>query len=581
MNDKRDGGEGKKKKFHVVLIKPSHYDDDGYVIQWRWSGVPSNTLAVLYGLVRELARKNALGKDVDIVLSAYDETHTRVPVDKIIEEITSSSGGGIVGFAGVQSNQFPRAMDMAARFREAGVQVCIGGFHVSGCLAMLEEPPEEIRRTMDMGVSLFAGEAEGRFLGLLKDALDGKLRPVYNYLDELPGLESSPGPFLPAELLGCSSGSFTSFDAGRGCPFKCSFCTIINVQGRQSRRRSVEDVERIIRENLAQGISRFFITDDNFARNRDWEAIFDCIIRIQREEGVSIRLTIQVDTMCHRIPGFIEKAGKAGVARVFIGLENINPENLKAAGKRQNKIAEYRRMLQAWRDVGAITCAGYIIGFPADTPERIIKDIKTIQEELPVDLLEFFVLTPLPGSEDHRRLLEDGGWMDPDLNNYDLNHVTTRHPTMTREEWERAYRTAWDTYYSTEHIETVLRRARASGMSIGKVLFLLLWFYVCIKHEGIHPLEGGYMRRKYRLDRRPGLPIESPLTFYPKRAWEFISSHARLAPLLWKCTRMRRRIKADPGAAAYRDKALMPPPTEPDEEQAPPGTPIRPKQASA
>ncbi len=558
MKDKRGSGTGEAKQFRVVLIKPSHYDDDGYVIQWRWSAVPSNTLAVLYGLIRELAREKALGQDVDIVLDAYDETHTRIPVDKIIEEIRSSSGGGIVGFAGVQSNQFPRAMDLAARFREAGIQVCIGGFHVSGCLAMLEEPPPEIRRAADMGISLFAGEAEGRLAGLLRDAYEGRLKPVYNYLEDLPDIESEPGPFLPAELLGCSSGSFTSFDAGRGCPFKCSFCTIINVQGRRSRHRSVEDVERIIRENIEQGITRFFITDDNFARNRDWEAIFDRIIAIQEEEGASIRLTIQVDTMCHRIPGFIEKAGKAGVARVFIGLENINPDNLQAAGKRQNKIAEYRRMLQAWRSVGAITCAGYILGFPSDTPERIMKDIKTIQEELPVDLLEFFFLTPLPGSEDHRRLLESGTWMDPDLNNYDLNHATTNHPAMSREEWEKVYRDAWDTYYSEEHIETVLRRTRASGMSIGKVMFLLLWFYVCIKHEGIHPLEGGYMRRKYRLDRRPGLPAENPLIFYPKRVWEFVSSHARLAPLLLKCARMRRRIKADPAAVRYTDKAISP-----------------------
>ncbi|MFQ5428635.1 MAG: B12-binding domain-containing radical SAM protein, partial [Thermodesulfobacteriota bacterium] len=415
---------------------------------------------------------------------------------------------------------------------------------------------EDIKGAMEMGISLFAGEAEGRLEGLFRDAYAGALKPLYNYLDELPGIESEPGPFLPSDLLGRSAGSFTSFDAGRGCPFKCSFCTIINVQGKKSRRRSARDVERIIRENVAQGITRFFITDDNFARNRDWEEIFDCLIKLQDTEHISIRLTIQVDTMCHRIPGFIEKAGKAGVARVFIGLENINPENLKAAGKSQNKIAEYRRMLLAWRSVGAITCAGYILGFPSDTPESIIKDIKTIQQELPVDLLEFFFLTPLPGSEDHRRLYEKGAWMNPDMNNYDLNHVTTMHPAMSKEEWEGVYRSAWDTYYTPGHIETVLRRARASGMSIGKTLFLLLWFYVCIRYEGLHPLEGGYFRHKYRLDRRPGLPIESALVFYPRRLWEIVSSHVRMLPLIWKCTRMRRRIKADPEALNYTDSAL-------------------------
>jgi len=546
-----------KKKFHVVLIKPSHYDNEGYVIQWHRSAVPSNTLAVLYGLSRDLADREVLGKDVEIIISAYDETNTRIPIEDIIKEVKSADGG-FIGFTGVQSNQFPRAMDLAVRFRGAGLQVCIGGFHISGCLSMLKNLPDDIQKALDMGISLFAGEAEGRIEGLFKDAYAENLKPVYNYLNELPMVESQPGPFLPAKILSRSAGSFTSFDAGRGCPFKCSFCTIINVQGRKSRRRSMKNIERIIRENLAQGINRFFITDDNFARNKDWEAIFDYLIKVQKTKGISIRLAIQVDTMCHRIPGFIEKAGKAGVVRVFIGLENINPKNLESAGKSQNKITEYQRMFQAWKKVGVLTCAGYILGFPSDTPDNIIRDIKTIQRELPVDLLEFFFLTPLPGSSDHQGMVESGAWMDPDMNKYDLNHVTTNHPAMSKDEWERVYRTAWDTYYTPEHIETVLKRAGASGMSIGKTMFLLLWFYICIKYEGLHPLEGGYFRHKYRTDRRPGLPIENPVIFYPRRLWEIVSTHARILPLLWKCGRMRRRIKADPEARNYTDKALDP-----------------------
>ena len=143
---------------------------------------------------------------------------------------------------------------------------------------------------------------------------------------------------------------------------------------------------------------------------------------------MNIGFTIQVDTLCHRIPNFIEKAAQAGVRRVFIGLENINPDNLIAAKKRQNKITEYRAMLQKWRDHGAITYAGYILGFPGDTKESILRDIEIIKRELPLDILEFFFLTPLPGSEDHKVLWRKGVWMDPDLNKYDLNHRVTHHP---------------------------------------------------------------------------------------------------------------------------------------------------------
>ena len=354
----------KRKKFHVVLIKPSHYDDDGYVIQWHRSAIPSNTLGALYGLTLDIIERDALGGDVEVALSAYDETNIRVPIEKIIKEIKDAGNCGLVGFTGVQSNQFPRAMDMARRFRSAGIQVCIGGFHVSGCIAMLKEMPKDIEEATGLGISLFAGEAEGgRLEDVFKDAYNGELKPIYNYLEVLPDIEGEPGPFLPAEMLKRSIGSLTSFDAGRGCPFKCNFCSIINVQGRKSRRRSPDDIERIVRKNAEQSVTSFFITDDNFARNKDWEPIFDRLVELRETEGLKVALSIQVDTKCHRIPNFIEKAGRAGVRRVFIGLESINPESLNVAGKAQNTISEYRLLLQRWRKVGVLTYAGIILRF--------------------------------------------------------------------------------------------------------------------------------------------------------------------------------------------------------------------------
>ena len=331
-----------------------------------------------------------------------------------------------------------------------------------GCIAMLPEMPEEMREAAALGISFFAGEAEhGRLDQVIRDAWDGALQPLYNYMSDLPSLEGEPAPILPRKHVRRVSGQLSSLDLGRGCPYQCSFCTIINVQGRKSRFRSPDDLERAIRENYRQGNRRFFITDDNFARNRHWEPLFDRMIQLRVGEGLKIGFTIQVDTLCHRIPNFIEKAAQAGVRRVFIGLENINPDNLLAAKKRQNKITEYRAMLQKWREHGAITCAGYIIGFPGDTRESILRDIEIIKRELPLDVLELFMLTPLPGSEDHKVLWQQGAWMDPDLNKYDLNNRVTHHPVMSDDDWDDAYRAAWQSFYSLEHVRTVLRRAAA------------------------------------------------------------------------------------------------------------------------
>ncbi len=545
-----------KRRFALVLIKPSHYDDDGYVIQWARSAIPSNTLAVLNGLALDCMERQVLGDDVEIAVTAFDETNTRIKPARIAGLI--GDGPGLVGLVGVQSNQFPRAVDIALTLRGFGLQVCIGGFHVSGSLAMLPEMPRELTDAMANGISLFAGEAEGRLDEVLRDAFAGRLKPLYNYMADLPNIAGAPLPILPATRIKRTGGRLTSFDAGRGCPFQCSFCTIINVQGRQSRRRSPDDVEQIVRRNLAQGIDSFFITDDNFARNRDWEPIFDRLIALREVEDLRFKFVIQVDTMCHRIPNFIEKAGRAGVARAFIGLESINPDSLLGAKKRQNKITEYRRMMLQWKRAKVTTYAGYILGFPTDTPEAIVRDIEIIKEELPIDLLEFFCLTPLPGSEDHQKLHRDGAPLDPDLNKYDLEHVVTRHAQMSKAQWEEAYRLAWETYYTPAHMERIMRRAAATGISAGKMLFLLLWFYGCINIERIHPLEGGYLRRKYRRDRRPGLPVEHPLVFYPRYAAEIVTKHAQMLRLIWRFGRFRRRLKRDPAAQFYTDRALTP-----------------------
>ncbi len=545
------------KRFSLVLIKPSHYDDDGYVIQWYRSAIPSNSLAALYGLSLECARDRVLGDGVDIEIHAFDETNTVIRIDRMASLIEAADNG-MVMLVGVQSNQFPRALDLARPLRERGIKVGIGGFHVSGTMAMLKERDPYVQKALDIGVSLFAGEAEGRLGQVLIDAFNDELRPVYNFMDDLPNIEGVASPLLPAERVHLTAGATTSFDAGRGCPFTCSFCTIINVQGRKSRRRSPEDIEKIVRANVAQGLHSFFITDDNFARNKDWEVILDKLIILREGEKLNISFIIQVDTLCHKLPNFIEKAKRAGVKRVFIGLENINPDSLLGAKKRQNKITDYRQMLLAWKHAGIVTYCGYILGFPGDTPESIINDIEIIKRELPVDMLEFFYLTPLPGSEDHKRLHESGTAMDEDLNKYDLNHDVTDHPTMSRDEWRETYRKAWETYYTDEHVETVLRRCIATGTSPGKTMFFIVWFKGCINIEGVHPLEGGFLRIKSRRNRRSGMKIESPLVFYPKYFAGTLRRQFRWISLYVRMRLIYMRVRKDPDRLAYMDTALEP-----------------------
>jgi len=554
-------GSRKRKTFLVELIKPSHYDEDGYVIQWWRGWIPSNSLSCLYGLALDARGRRVLGDDIDLEIEAHDETNSVIRLGRIIRRFRRGQSG-VVCLVGVQSNQFPRAMDIARTLRRHGIQVVMGGFHVSGCLSMIPEMTPELKEALDLGVTLFAGEAEGRLDEILRAAYERRLKPLYNFIQELPGLEGQPPPYLPRQNISHNLGNISSFDGGRGCPFSCSFCTIINVQGRKSRYRSADDVERLIRANHGSGVTTYFITDDNFARNRNWEAILDRIIELREKRRLRIHLTIQVDTLCHKIPRFVEKAARAGCKRVFIGLENINPDSLKGASKGQNRITEYRAMLQAWRKVGVLTYAGYILGFPTDTPETIARDIGIIQRELPIDMLEFFMLTPLPGSKDHQDMYQRGDRLDPDLNKYDLEHVTTDHPRMTAAQWQSIYDQAWHLYYSREHIETLIKRSIAASINPARLTSMIFTFYASHAYEKVHPLQCGVFRRKRRKDRRSGLPRENPLVFYPRRAREILSTYVPALLFLWKLTRLRHRLEQDPAARRYSDLAITPLPDE-------------------
>ena len=156
-----------KRTFRVVLIKPSHYDDDGYVIQWRLSTIPSNSLASVYGLLAACREEQVLGPDVAIEIEACDECNTVVDVRAAARRI-KAAGSGFVGLVGVQSNQFPRALDLARAFRAEGVAVVIGGFHVSGCISMLPELPPDLKEAAGARRHPVRGRGRGA---------DGRSRP--------------------------------------------------------------------------------------------------------------------------------------------------------------------------------------------------------------------------------------------------------------------------------------------------------------------------------------------------------------------------------------------------------------------
>ena len=350
-------------------------------------------------------------------------------------------------------------------------------------------------------------------------------------------------PKIPENLLGrFAVRRFATLDCGRGCPFQCSFCTVINVQGRRMRFRPVEEIIRWLRDNYERyKISYYFFTDDNFSRNKNWEAIFDALIRLREEEKINLGFMMQVDTQSHKIPNFTSKAGQAGCKQVFIGMENLNEENLKAAGKKQNKVDNFKEMIDTYHRASIVTHLAYIIGFPFDSKASVQNDMARLRNELEAEQASFFMLTPLPGSVDYQKSLSEGVILDNDLNNFDSFHETFRHARLKPMEWTEIYDRAWRNFYRTKNMKNILKRVAPS--KYWPVFLNFIWYKNSIQVEGGHPMINGFLRLKGRLSRRPTFPVEGRWSYFKRRArdlWGILTGWVKLAlemEEVWLATR--------------------------------------------
>lgn len=530
----------------LYLIKPSNYDDAGYVVTYFRGVLPSNSLNCLAALTREVVAQKRLGPDIELRVELFDETVQRIPVRRICRSARRSGERAIVCLVGVQTNQFPRAGDLARTFRAAGVTVLIGGFHVSGYLSLVSEIPRDIQSLLDEGVTIVKGEVEETWEQLLADAIAGRLKPLYDFLQCSPDLLRRPIPLVDRKLMKrFAASNHGTIDCGRGCPFNCSFCTIVNVQGHQMRARSAEAIANVIRDNWRQqGVSYYFFTDDNFSRNPHWEAIFDALTGLREDERLDVTFMMQVDTLSYRIPRFVEKARRAGCTQVFIGMESLNPANLKSVGKLQNKTRDYSRLMQAWHEAQIATHVGYILGFPHDTEESVRRDLSILINDLQVEQASFFILTPLPGSLDHLNRVRRGESLDPDLNKYDSMHEAMHFPNFPAPgSLKRLYEEAYETFYQFDNMKRIL--LRAAPRNYWNIFKNFLWYRHAASLERRHPMMAGFFRRKSRQAMRSGVPVPDRWTFFKTRSrelWAYLSGLARLLremQELWLQTRPR------------------------------------------
>ncbi|MGH7917500.1 MAG: B12-binding domain-containing radical SAM protein, partial [Candidatus Binataceae bacterium] len=467
---------------------------------------------------------------------------------KAIKEKAAEDGVELlIGLAGVQSNQYPRGRDLGLQFVAQGLTTMMGGFHVSGY-------PESRKFLNSCGITTVVGEAENLWADIIEDFLRGELKLEYAVTDGIRAKTGQDDIIVPVitdaqlpvvderYLTRFFNDAMTTLDTSRGCPFTCSYCSVKNVMGRTMRSREPHSVVSWVRDAIRNhGIESLFLVDDDFFRSPRWEEILKGLVEVKKEyPQLSFMIQVDVDASCYadlaegetetakhrRSRRFVELAARAGCYQAFVGIESLNPDNLNFATKYQNTddrqrrltldeacarvLNKYRRVVDNWHKVGVAVHAGYMLGFPFDGPDCGRVAARTLKK-LGFDIVSFFMMTPLPGTEDQVRYAKEGKIIDWDFNSLDSQHVTLEHDKLDRHAWQQAYEDAFRGFYSFGRlIYTALSAAGGRNLvpEARRSTVRQFAYYFFSYRLGRHPMVGGVWQIRRRDVRRGAVTDE-------------------------------------------------------------------------
>jgi len=476
---------------------------------------PNGALGALAGLSEDYNRRHA-GKS-RIEYEFYDEFVRRAITPEILrqwrDEAVSQGHVFVLMLCGVHTVTYPRGRDIALMARREGITVLAGGIHLSA-----HGPSVEFLTSC--GIHVAIGEVEPIWDVIVADALNERLQPIYRLTPDqglrvkaatsyitAPDLTDIPLPYIPPAAREYYVNRRQLFvDSSRGCPFLCTFCAVKNVFGRTVRNRDPEKLAAWMAERVSNdGIRAFTFTDDNFSRNPRHLELLEHLARF-RATGpkFALWLVLDVESTCYaaeesargeRTRRFMRLCRDAGVAWVYIGLESINDAALQEMRKGVNRdredvhgdggdgdlqaaerrlIRRYKAAVDAWHSIGVSVECGAIIGFAADR-KGVGKQLVRGLVEVGIDIVHFYQLAPLPGSEDYARSLRDGGLIEPDFNQFLRETPMLAHPTMTPEEVRDELLTAVHELWQWRH---VVRRIAKRAFGAQNQRCLSRWDYI-------------------------------------------------------------------------------------------------------
>lgn len=453
----------------VVLVKPSKYTPDGAVERFETGFMPN---ATLYHIA-SLTPRSVQGASVEV--HTIDE-YVRTDLEYLRLLHAEAGVTVLLALVGVQSHQFQRGLDLAAYARAHGVQHCVvGGPHPMTCdTSMLQ----------GRGVSFALAEAELIWQQILDDALLGELQTCYGA--ERRWAPTLTGPVIdppPAEDLERYWARMLGVYPVRGCPYRCNFCSVIKISGRQVRSPNIETTIESLKRAKAAGVERIIFVSDNLNKFPEVNDLLEAMIA----EKLDLKFTCQCDTQLAKQPELVELLSRAGCFEIFLGVESLDRETLKAVHKYHNRPEQYIRIIEMCEEFGIWSHFSNIIGFPNQKGQDIQRHLESLKEIGP-RIASFYVLTPIPGTEQYDEYGREGLLADPNLDRYDATRLTWHHPNMTKEELNGWLFWCYERFYGS-----LIRQGRLPSEQRNFAFFN----YLSAKRR-MHPNSGGI--RKTNVD---------------------------------------------------------------------------------
>lgn len=336
----------------------------------------------------------------------------------------------------------PRAYEIADKFRKKGVTVVLSGLHASAA-------PEEAKQHAD---SVLLGRGETNWPKLLEDFENKKLKPYYGPIGYSKLIKVPPTNIeLPGFVM------TGAVEATRGCPYRCEFCPESNTPGNGTFfARPVDEVIEEIK-SIPQKTVMFYDTsltiNPNYTRS-----LFEKMIGMHKKffcNGNSDVLAKDEE--------FVKLSKKAGCVSWLIGFESVSQKTIDSVGKKTNKIDEYYQAVENIHKNKMLVIGDFMFGFDTDTSDVFDETLKAI-ESLKIDIADFCVLTPFPGTPIFNKLDKEGRLLTKDWSKYNLKNVVFEPKNMTPEELTQGLKKMYAEFYSTGYTMKRITRSLKLGL---------------------------------------------------------------------------------------------------------------------